>query len=53
MLREPSIRDHDYMGEVIQEVNDKFAIMKITTGGSKVGEYCFVHLNRIWVYKQP
>ena len=52
MLREPSIRDYEYMGELVQEVNDKYGIFKFTGGGSKVGEFAFVHIQRMWVYKQ-
>ena len=53
MLREPSIRDFEYMGEFVQEVNSNYGIIKLTSGGSKVGEFAFVNINRIWIFKKP
>ena len=46
LLREPSVRDHECVGYFDSEVNDNFALIKISST-----KKAFIHVNRLWIYR--
>ena len=46
LLREPSVRDHECVAYFEGEINENFALLRMTST-----KKAFVHVSRLWIYR--